>query len=348
MRNNRIAGILRRITTIAGLLLFMLAGGALGAPAADQAGTIKDVPFPAKPAKHYTFTLITKSNASPYWVAVRNGAEAAAKKLGVTVTFEAPATALDLATQIEMVNRAVTSGVDGIILAAQSPQGLLEPVRGAQAHHIPVVTVDSGLSPDVSDCFLATNNVDAARDLAKYAAEHLMGKAGEYAILDFNNTASTGIERPAGFEEGMKAYPNVKRVGPILYTQNSISQGIALATNLMAQYPNLKVIFGANDRSALGPAEAIFRAHSNVKVVGFDADLGEIGYIRAGIIQASVLQSPHDMGYYAVAALINIIQGVKVPKRVVTPYFLLTPSNLHSAEATESIRQYAQDYESAG
>lgn len=322
-------------------------GRAFAAATEAKAAQVKDIPEPGKPAKAYRFELITKSNASPYWLAVKQGADAAAKKYGVHVAFEAPASGLDLPAQIGMVNNAVTAGVDGIILAAQNPKALLGPVKSALAHHVPVVTVDSGLDPNISHCFLATSNVGAAASLARYAATHLMDSAGEYAIVDFNHTSSTGIERPEGFEQGMEGFPKIKRMGPVLYSENSISKGISLASNLLTEYPDLKVIFGANDRAALGPATAVKNAKSKVVVVGFDADLGEIPFVHEGIIQASILQSPYDMGYYGVVGLLDVIQGKSVPKLVDTPFFMLTPKNIGSEEATAAIRQYAPDYKPA-
>ena len=305
---------------------------------------ISAIPLPGAVSKNYTFELITKSNASPYWLAVKEGADAAAKKYGVTVKFEAPASGTDLSSQIGMVNNAVTAGVDGIILAAQNPSALLQPVRSAMSAKIPVVTVDSGLTPNISDSFLATDNVAAADALAKYAANNLMGDKGKYGIIDFNHTASTGIERPQGFEKGMKGFSGISMAGKVQYSQNSISTGESLANNMLVQYPNVNVIFGANDRSALGPAEAIAASNSKVKIVGFDADLGEIKYIKDGIIQASILQSPYDMGYYGVTELIDLHQGKKIPKLVNTGYFVLTPKNLASAKATKAIQQYAPSY----
>lgn len=181
------------------------------------------------------------------------------------MSFEAPASGLDLASQIAMVNNAVTGGVDGIILATQNPQALIGPVKSALAKHVPVVTVDSGLSPNIADCFLATSNIGAAAALAKYSATHLMNGKGEYAIADFNHTASTGIARPKGFMLGMKDYSGVKRMGPIEYSANDINTGLSIAATMLTQYPKLDLIFGANDRAALGPAEAVQRAHSNVR-----------------------------------------------------------------------------------
>src|SRR5579875_2594894 len=263
----------------------------------------------AASSKHYHFELITKSNASPYWLAVKAGADAAAKKLGDTVTFEAPASGTDLSSQLSMFNNAVTTHVDGIILAAQDPQPLSGPVANAIKSGIPVVTVDSGVSPQTSDSFIATSNIGAAAQVCAYGAK-LAGGKGEYGIIDFNQTSSTGRERPTGCKQGMAKYPGFKFVG--------------------------------NDRSALGVAEGVEAMHKTkqVTVVGFDADLGEVPLIKNGVIKGSLLQSPYTMGYQAVQELVAIKAGKSVPKQVNTKTFIVTPQNVSSATAQQFLAQY--------
>lgn len=293
----------------------------------------------------YLFELITKSNASPYWLAVRDGADAAAKTYpGVTVRFEAPASGTDLATQISMVQTAISTHVSGIILAAQNPKALLSPVQDALNAKIPVVTVDSGISPNISDSFLATSNVAAAKALAQYVAQKVGGK-GEYAIIDFNEESSTGIARPQGFKEGMAQYPGMKYVG-MQISNNVIATAKSQAETFLESHPGINVMFGANDRSAIGVAEAVQQMHLTGKVIvaGFDADLGEVNLIKQGVISASILQYPYQMGYQAVQELMKIKAGKSVPKRVDTPYMLVTPKNIGSAQAVKAIRQYIPNY----
>ncbi|MGH9068466.1 MAG: sugar ABC transporter substrate-binding protein [Acidimicrobiales bacterium] len=295
--------------------------------------------------KHYHFELITKSNASPYWLAVKEGADAAAKKLGtVKVTFEAPPKGTDLTQQINMVNNAVTAHVDGIILAAQQPKALVGPVENAQKQGIPVITVDSGVSPNVSKSFLATSNTAAAAALAKYTAK-LAGGHGQYGIVDFNQVASTGRLRPTGFKQGMASFPNFKFIG-MQISNNVIAKGKSEALAMIQSHPNLNLLFGANDRAALGVAEAVQAAHKakSIVVAGFDADLGELPLIKSGLIKASVLQSPFQMGYQGVMEMVQVKQGKSVPKRVDTPYFILTPKNIGTAKATHFIQQYVPSY----
>jgi len=297
-----------------------------------------------KNSKSYTFELITKSNASPYWLAVKDGADAAASKMGVKVNFEAPASGTDLATQISMMQNAVAAHVSGIILAAQNPQALLTPVKNAEKAGVPVVTVDSGVSPNVADSFAATSNIGSSANLAKFVAAKVHNH-GEYAIIDFNLEASTGIERPQGFRKGMATLKGMKYIGMQL-CNNSVATATSEAEAFIESHPKINVIFGANDRAALGVAAAVKQMHKVGKIVvaGFDADLGEVGLIKSGVISASVLQSPYDMGYTAVMNLIKIKEGKKVPKVVSTTYLIVTPQNIKTAKATSMIQQYIPTY----
>lgn len=295
-------------------------------------------------SKHYTFELITKSNASPYWLAVKEGADAAAKKYGATVKFDAPASGTDLASQLSIFNNAVTAHVDGIILAAQSPTALVKPVQSAILGGIPVVTVDSGISPNVADSFLATSNIAASKALADYMAK-LVNNKGEYAIIDFNQEASTGIERPQGFKQGMAAFPNIKYIGMQL-SNNNVGQSQSETQNFLQSHPHINLFFGANDRSALGVANVVKDQHlkGKVFVAGFDADMGEMQDIKDGYITASVLQYPYQMGYQAVQELMKIKAGQSVPKQVQTPYYIVTQKNINSPQAIKAIQQYIPNY----
>jgi ribose transport system substrate-binding protein len=285
--------------------------------------------------------LITKSNATPYWLAVKDGAKSAAKKQGnVKISFQAPSKGTDLQKQISMVNNAVTRHVDGIILAAQQPSALTGPVQKAQEQGVPVITVDSGVKKGASKSFLATSNVGAAKHLAKYTAK-LAGKKGQYGIIDFNQVASTGRERPKGFKKGMSKFSGFSYVG-MQISKNNVGKGKQQTEAMLQSHPKINLMFGANDRAALGVAEGVKAAGKSkqITVAGFDADAGELPLIKKKVIDATVLQSPRSMGQQAVEEMVKIKHGKSVPKQVNTPYFIVTPKNIKSKKAQSFIKQY--------
>ena len=71
----------------------------------------------------YKVALITMDSIDQHWITLKEGAEKAAKELGVALTFMAPNTKDD-ALQIEQVNNAVSAGNQAIIVAANGPDAI--------------------------------------------------------------------------------------------------------------------------------------------------------------------------------------------------------------------------------
>jgi len=293
-----------------------------------------------------TIEFIPSSNATPYFLREYAGVKKEAKKYGYRTLFQAPSVSTHVAKQIGMVYTAITRKVDGIVLVPYSPTALLPPVEKAMAAHIPVIATDSTLTPMKAVTFTAVPNKKAAGAVATYAAKMVHGH-GEYAIIDYNLSTTSGRDRRDGFKAAMAKYPGMKFAG--LQISHSIPQTALTETQaLLERDPKINVIFGANDRSALGVAEAVQRMHlqNKVVVVGFDADLGEINYIKSGVIKASVLQSPVLMGETAVKVLHQMFTDPSkaVPKFMPLPYHMVTYKNYKDATSVSAIRQYIAGY----
>lgn len=293
-----------------------------------------------------TIEFIPSSNATPYFLREYAGVKKEAAKYGYRTLFQAPSVSVDVGKQIGMTYTAITRGVNGIILVPYSPTALLSPVEKAMAAHIPVVATDSTLTPMKAVTFTAVPNKKAAGAVATYAATMVHG-TGEYAIIDYNLSTTSGRARRDGFKAAMAKFPDMKFAG--LQISNSIPQtALREATTMLERDPKINVIFGANDRSALGVAEAVQRMHlqNKVVVVGFDADLGEINYIKSGVIKASVLQSPVLMGETAVKVLHALFtgSGQTPPKYIPLPYNMVTYKNFNDPKSVDAIRQYIAGY----
>ncbi|MES1937378.1 sugar ABC transporter substrate-binding protein [Salinisphaera hydrothermalis] len=293
-----------------------------------------------------TIEFIPSSNATPYFLQEYEGVKEEAAKYGYRTIFQAPSVSVHVSKQIGMVYTAVTRHVDGIILVPYSPTALLPPVKKAMAANIPVIATDSTLTPMKAVSFTGVPNEKAAAAVAKFAANAVNGK-GEYAIIDYNLSTTSGRARKKGFQEEMAKHPGMKFAG-IQISHSLPETAMKEATTMLERNPNINVIFGANDRSALGVAQAVKRMHleNKVTVVGFDADLGEIDYIKSGVIKASVLQSPITMGKTAVDMLHKVFTGKKsdIPKYQPLPYHLVTSKNYSSPESVKAIQQYIKDY----
>ena len=87
-------------------------------------------PAEANSSETYKVALITMDSIDQHWITLKEGAEKAAKELGVALTFMAPNTKDD-ALQIEQVNNAVSAGNQAIIVAANGPDAISSALKEA-------------------------------------------------------------------------------------------------------------------------------------------------------------------------------------------------------------------------
>jgi ABC-type sugar transport system substrate-binding protein len=147
-------------------------------------------------------SLSTLNN--PFFVQIREGAQAEAKKLGLDLTVtDAQNDASQQANQLQNFTSSRARRDH------RQPGGLGRggPVRAAaEQGDIPVVAVDRGVNKAETAALVASDNVEGGKLAAKALAEKLGGK-GKIVILQGQAGTSASRERGAGFAEGLKAYP---------------------------------------------------------------------------------------------------------------------------------------------
>jgi simple sugar transport system substrate-binding protein len=82
-------------------------------------------------------------SADPYWSVVKNGVDEAAKTLGVAAEYQSPET-FDMVAMAKMIDAAVASKPDGLVVSIPDKAALGDSVKNAVAAGIPVIVIDSG------------------------------------------------------------------------------------------------------------------------------------------------------------------------------------------------------------
>ena len=156
---------------VIGLLLAACGGAPAAAPAATKAA-------PAAPAAGQTIVgLITKTETNPFFVKMREGADAAAKAKGMTLMTAAGAFDGDNEGQVTAIENMVNAGVKGILITPNDAKAIIPAIKKARDAGVLVIALDSPLQPqDASDALFATNNFVAGELIGKYAAAAMKGK----------------------------------------------------------------------------------------------------------------------------------------------------------------------------
>ncbi len=292
--------------------------------------------------KTIKIALVTKMVDSPYWQTVKRAAEEKAKELGnVEITHLGPPTEADIDKQVQIIETCINDDYDGIILAACDKDALVEPVKKAKEAGSPVVMIDSGISEPVYDAFLATNNIQAGAECAKLMAK-LIGDEGQVAIINFAAGTQTAVDRETGFVEEIKNnHKNIEIVG-VQYCNSDPTVAANQATDFISAYPNLKGIWGANDQSAIGVAQAVTEQgkSDSIVVVGFDNSDDIKSGLKSGVIKGTAVQMPTVMGSEGVRIIVDIING-KAPekKEVDTGVTMVTTENMNDPEIQAILNQ---------
>ena len=106
------------------------------------------VPLAGFAQKKPKIIVVTHGQASdPFWLVVRNGVETAAKETGSDVEYQATER-FDLPAMSKLVDAAVASKPDGLVVSIPDAVFLSKSIQAAVAAKIPVISINSGL--DVS------------------------------------------------------------------------------------------------------------------------------------------------------------------------------------------------------
>ncbi|QRM55856.1 ABC transporter substrate-binding protein [Sinorhizobium sp. BG8] len=299
-------------------LIFALALG--------PAATVSAPSFAADPY----FAIISKGFQHQFWQAVKAGAEEAAERNGVTITFEAPETETMIDKQIDMLNAAIAKQPQGLGFAALDSQAEVPLLKKAHEAGIPIVAFDSGVDSDLPLATCSTDNLKAAAAAGEKMAEAI-GKSGEIGMLVHDQTSQTGIQRRDGFKNEIESkYPDIQIVDiqyggdPLVATES--------AKAMLAAHPDIKGIFASNEGSAIGLLQAAREAKSKVIVIGFDSGKQQKAAIADGSEYGAITQNPVGIGQCVVDSLAKVIKGEKLEKVIDTGFYWYDKSNLTDAK----------------
>jgi fructose transport system substrate-binding protein len=150
--------------------------------------------------------LITKTDTNPFFVKMKEGAQAKADELGITLKAYAGKIDGDTESQVQAIETCIADGAKGILLTASDTAGIVPAVQQARDAGLLVIALDTPLSPiDAADATFATDNFLAGELIGKWAAATLGDEAANARIAFLNLTPAqptVDVLRNQGFMTG--------------------------------------------------------------------------------------------------------------------------------------------------
>ena len=278
----------------------------------------------AGPAKKVIgVTLLTESHSFYKDLEAGIREEAAVKGFDVSVV----ACEMDPAKQASQIEDFVARHVAAILAAPCDSSAVVPALEGPAAAGIPVFTADISAHGGKVVSHVASDNVQGGRLAAEALAAAIGGK-GKVIIIDHPTVASVQ-DRVKGFEEGLKAFPNITIVGKPS-AEGMRPKAAQVMEDMLQAHHDLAGVFGINDDTALGALGVILAAHrTDIAIVGYDAsDEARAAIQSGGPLKAEVVQSPRTIGKTAVDTIADFLAGKTVPPLVQIPVSLIDAKSI--------------------
>ena len=252
----------------------------------------------------FTIYLITKNQASSYWQEIDAGCRKAVKEIGGIDYHWTAAPKTVVEEQKELIDEAVDSGADAILLSAISPTELNGNLAAAAEAGVKIVYVDTSATYEPVASLL-TDNVAAGRTAAKTMKEAL-AKAGitEGAIgLAVDAKGQSSMKRAQGFREEFAG--SSFTIGSV-FDMRDDQQNIRDAVK---NHPECVAFFGAIERTTWALSTQVYESGTHQIIVGFDTSDRTLDMIQKGVIYATMQQKPHQMGYDGIRIAVDALTG---------------------------------------
>lgn len=278
--------------------------------------------------------VIPKGTSHEFWKSVHAGALAAAEELGgVEILWKGSETENDTAGQISVVRNFITNQVDGICLAPNHSEALVDVTAEADASGIPVVIFDSGLGEGAKIVsYVATDNRKGGIMAGEQLAEAI-GHQGKVIMLRYKEGSESTEQREQGFLDAMAKENDIEVISSDQYAGTTTQEAMQKATQLLNKYRDeVNGIFAVCEPNCNGTLEALTQTGlaGKVKFMAFDPSDRLIAGLSEGTVAGIVLQDPYQMGYTAVMTIKKNLDGESTEAFISTGEYVATAENQDS------------------
>ncbi|SFQ38304.1 substrate-binding domain-containing protein [Nitratireductor indicus] len=273
---------------------------------------------------------------SPFYVQLKNGAEAAAKASGDTLVFlDANG---DVSKQNNDIQDLITQGVDAIIINPVNPDAVAPSLEAAEAAGIPVITVDRPTNGGKVAAHVGRDN----KQMGKLVGEAVVAKlkadgVSGAKIIEIQGDAGGAVmmDRRDGFHAAIEGSGHTIVEGP--YAEYIRANAVTAMQDLLQANADVKVVYAHNDDMALGALQVLKESGRNdVLIAGVDGLSEALETMSSGgEYVATALNDPQYLGDVTIQVAREAAAGKDVPSFVDAGTALVTPENVgefpHSA-----------------
>ncbi len=248
--------------------------------------------------------LVTKTDANPFFVKMRQGAEREAAAKGAVLMTGAGKASDDAAGQVTAMENMISAGAKAILITPVSAAVSAE-VTKARSQGVLVIALDSPTDPvSAADALFATDNSVAGKLIGQYAKAAMAGKTVKIAMLDEAPGSTVGKLRHDGFLAGYGISSGDSQIVCVGNGGGNQADSQTAMENCLTKDGGINVLYTINEPSAFGAYTALKNRgkQNQVLIVSVDGGCAGVAGVVDGRIAATSQQYPLKMAALGVDA----------------------------------------------
>jgi simple sugar transport system substrate-binding protein len=250
--------------------------------------------------------------SDPFWSVVANGADDAARELGVRLEYQSPS-GFDMVRMSQLIDAAVASRPNALAISVPDPDALGSSIKAAVAAGIPAISVNSGDEAWQRLGFLG--HIGQTEYEAGRAAGERLAEGGARRVLCVNHeVGNVSLDtRCRGLGDGLsKGGATMQVLGVALADPEDATQRIRGALARDAKVDGLLTL----GPGGAAPALAALRESGKlgrIAVGTFDLTPEVLAAVRDGQLLFAIDQQPYLQGYLSIVLLTKYLETRAMP-----------------------------------
>ncbi|MEM7114672.1 MAG: substrate-binding domain-containing protein [Chloroflexota bacterium] len=256
--------------------------------------------------------LITKTETNPFFVKMKEGAQAKADELGVTLMTAAGTFDGDNESQVTAIENMVAAGASGILITPSDTSAIVPAIERAREAGVIVIALDTPTNPeDATSALYATDNFQAGVLIGQYARAVMGDEPVKIALLGLTPGITVGDLREGGFLEGYGIDADDAQIICAEDTRGDQAMGQTAMENCLVRDPEINVVYTINEPAAFGAYTALEAngTADDVLIVSVDGSCAGVRGVVDGQIAATSQQYPLRMASLGVENIVAAALG---------------------------------------
>ncbi len=275
--------------------------------------------------------VVNKSSFSfsEFWEAAYAGMTEAVEEYGVECEYMNALYEHEIDKQKLIIDEAIRKRPDVIVLSASDFYEIGPYAEKIIKEGIELVIFDSNVNITTGEVvpYVGTNSLKAGEYLGARAKEAFEDHDGNAIILSHYRGVQTADDRENGIRNGYG------EAGIIDVFSCNAEESVAydITKEQLTMNKDIEIIFATNENVTIGAAKAVEEMGLGgvISIYGFDGSKAHVQFLEKGIVDATVIQSPYQIGYLTIVKGIEAAKGEKIPGFIETDFIWIDRENMY-------------------